>query len=147
MAGRPKSKVFCQSLRRDGKPCLAKGFLCKNNKYFCRFHGFQNILGFQKPNYTHDTRKKQLRKLKQFKDLTEKAFNTYYEEKLRPRIERQEKIEILLSQLDYSIYRIIKSKSISFERIESIEVHSDIDKCDYIFVPNNKVTAFSNLPK
>ena len=29
MAGRPKSKVFCQSLRRDGKPCLAKGFCVK----------------------------------------------------------------------------------------------------------------------
>ncbi len=70
-----------------------------------------------------------------------------YNTENRYRIERQEKIEILLSQLDYSIYRIIKSKSISFERIESIEVHSDIDKCDYIFVPNNKVTAFSNLPK
>jgi len=70
-----------------------------------------------------------------------------YNTENRYRIDRQEKIEILLSQLDYSIYRIIKSKSISFERIESIEVHSDIDKCDYIFVPNNKVTAFSNLPK
>ena len=67
MAGRPKSKVFCQSLRRDGKPCLAKGFMCKNNKYLCRFHGFQSTLGFQQPNYTHDSRKRQLRKLKQFK--------------------------------------------------------------------------------
>ena len=115
MAGRPKSKVFCQSLRRDGKPCLAKGFLCKNNKYFCRFHGFQNILGFQKPNYTHDTRKKQLRKLKQFKDLTEEAFNTYYEEKLRPRIERQEKSTYhtrFLNSRKYtnSLYRIQNHK-------------------------------------
>ena len=116
MAGRPKSKVFCQSLRRDGKPCLAKGFLCKNNKYFCRFHGFQNILGFQKPNYTHDTRKKQLRKLKQFKDLTEEAFNTYYEEKLRPRIERQEKSTYhnrFLNRRQYTnrLYRIQDHKS------------------------------------
>ena len=91
MPGRPKSKVFCQSLRRDGKPCLAKGFMCKNNKYLCRFHGFQSTLGFQQPNYTHESRKRQLRSLKQFKDLSEEAFNTYYEEKLRPRIERKEK--------------------------------------------------------
>ena len=91
MAGRPKSKVFCQSLRRDGKPCLAKGFMCKNNKYLCRFHGFQSTLGFQQPNYTHDSRKRQLRSLKQFKNLSVFEFDTYYEEKLKPRIERKEK--------------------------------------------------------
>ena len=93
MAGKPKSKVFCQAITRasirlnEPRNCLAKGFMCKNGMYFCRFHGYNNILGFQKPNYTHDTRKKQLRKLKQFKDLSEETFNTYYEEKLRPRIE------------------------------------------------------------
>jgi hypothetical protein len=97
MAGRTKSKVFCQAITRasirlgNPKNCLAKGFLCANGKYFCRFHGYNNIKGFQKPNYTHETRKKQLRKLKQFKELSEEQFNSYYEEKLRPRIERQEK--------------------------------------------------------
>jgi len=97
MAGRPKSKVFCQAITRAsirlGKPknCLAKGFKCANNKYFCRFHGYNNILGFQKPNYTHDSRKNQLRSLKQFKHLSEEAFNTYYEEKLRPRIDSKAK--------------------------------------------------------
>jgi hypothetical protein len=64
MAGRPKSKVFCQALTRAsirlGNPnhCLAKGFLCANGKYFCRFHGFHNIKGFQKPNYTPMTQEK-----------------------------------------------------------------------------------------
>jgi hypothetical protein len=122
MAGRTKSKVFCQAITRasirlgNPKNCLAKGFLCANGKYFCRFHGYNNIKGFQKPNYTHETRKKQLRKLKQFKELSEEQFNSYYEEKLRPRIERQEKSTYhnrFLNRRQYTnrLYRIQDHKS------------------------------------
>jgi hypothetical protein len=37
MAGRPSRKIFCESLRRDGQPCQAKGFPCANKKYFVGF--------------------------------------------------------------------------------------------------------------
>ena len=67
------------------------------------------------------------------------------------RIKRQEKIELLLSQLNYTIYRIIKfkdsNKSIDFNKLETIGIHDDLNMCDYIFVPNSKLTAFSNLIK
>ncbi len=95
MAGRPMRKVFCQSLRRDGKPCLAKGFLCANGKYKCRFHGGQNSDyfgfkdranrgGFKKPKYTDNTRLSQLKGLVQFKNYTHEQLKEYYEKKIRP---------------------------------------------------------------
>ena len=86
MAGRPSRKIFCESLRRDGQPCQAKGFPCANKKYLCRFHGFQNVLGFKKPNYTDNTRLKQLSKLKQFKNYTYEQLKEYYETKVKPTI-------------------------------------------------------------
>ncbi len=65
------------------------------------------------------------------------------------RIERQEKIERILHQFNYSIYRIIKSNQnntpIIFEKIESIGIHNDLSKCDYIFVPKDKSDVFSNI--
>lgn len=67
------------------------------------------------------------------------------------RIERQEKIERILKQFNYTIYRIIKSnqnnKPIIFEKIESIGIHNDLSKCDYIFVPKDKSAVFSNITK
>jgi hypothetical protein len=86
MAGRPSRKIFCESLRRDGQPCQAKGFACANKKYLCRFHGYQNILGFKKPKYTDNTRLKQLSKLKQFKNYTYEQLKEYYETKVKPTI-------------------------------------------------------------
>ena len=71
MAGKPRQKIFCQSLtRRSKRPCLAKGFLCANGKYLCRFHGYNNIKGFNKPNYTDDKRINQLKALYQFRNKT-----------------------------------------------------------------------------
>lgn len=65
------------------------------------------------------------------------------------RIERQEKIELILYQFNYIIYRIIKSNqnntSIVFEKIESIGIHDDLNKCDYIFVPKDKASVFSDI--
>ena len=64
MAGFPQRKVFCQSLtRRTKRPCQAKGFPLANGMFFCRFHGYNNILGFNKKNYTDDTRINQLQAL------------------------------------------------------------------------------------
>jgi hypothetical protein len=37
MAGRPSRKIFCESLRRDGQPCQAKGFPCANKNIFVGF--------------------------------------------------------------------------------------------------------------
>lgn len=92
MAGRPQRKIFCQALRRrDNKPCQAKGFMCANGKHLCRFHGYNNILGFNKPNYSDDTRINQLSKLKQFRDKTREQLRDYYFKILKPRLTSNQK--------------------------------------------------------
>ncbi len=92
MAGKPRQKVFCQSLTRksirEGKPrnCLAKGYLCANGKYLCRFHGYNNILGFRKPNYTDDKRINQLKALYQFRNKTREEVKEYYYSIVKPKL-------------------------------------------------------------
>ena len=69
MPGRPMRKVFCQGFTRAGLrvgkkiPCKMKGYLLANNVYKCKYHGYQNVKGFKKENYTDETRIKQLSKL------------------------------------------------------------------------------------
>jgi len=52
------------------------------------------------------------------------------------RIERQKKLLSLIQDLDYSILRILKHNGefISLKKIETIEVHSDLNKCDYLLI-------------
>lgn len=57
------------------------------------------------------------------------------------RLNRQNKIQKMMFELNYSMFRIIK-KDDEFCRllpIEDIGIHSDLDACDYIFVPNIKL--------
>ena len=87
MAGKPRQKIFCQSLtRRSKRPCLAKGFLCANGKYLCRFHGYNNIKGFNKPNYTDDKRINQLKALYQFRNKTREEVQEYYYSTVKPKL-------------------------------------------------------------
>ena len=92
MAGFPQRKVFCQSLtRRTKRPCQAKGFPLANGMFFCRFHGYNNILGFNKKNYTDDTRINQLQALYQFRNKSREEVSKYYFEKVKSRIGTNQK--------------------------------------------------------
>jgi FkbM family methyltransferase len=54
------------------------------------------------------------------------------------RVMRQEKIEILLSDLNYKLFRVFKPNWIKFEKLEPIEkigIHDDMNKCEYVMVP------------
>lgn len=55
------------------------------------------------------------------------------------RIERQQKIETILNELDYVIYRVIKkdNKFDVLQQLESIGIHQDLDACDYVFMSKN----------
>ena len=87
MAGFQQRKVFCQGLTRKSKrPCRAKGYPTANGKYLCRFHGGNNIKGFNQKNYTDDTRIKALSKLKQFKNKPREEVEQYYYKEVKPRI-------------------------------------------------------------
>ena len=93
MPGRPMRKVFCQGFTRAGLrvgkkiPCKMKGYLLANNVYKCKYHGYQNVKGFKKKNYTDETRIKQLSKLIQFKNYTDDQLKEYYYQKIKPGID------------------------------------------------------------
>jgi hypothetical protein len=86
--GRKQDRLFCQAMTRRGTHCYAKGFATKNGKMLCRFHGYQNVDGFKKPNYTIESKIKQLKGLIQFKDKTDEEIKKHIEEVITPRIER-----------------------------------------------------------
>lgn len=67
-----------------------------------------------------------------------------YNEQNSFRIERQNKIQEILFDLNYSIFRVIKKKDllINLEEVKEIGIHSDLDLCDYVIVPKIKVEKF-----
>jgi len=89
-------KVFCQGNTRAGLrkglkiPCRMKGYQLANGVFKCKYHGYQNVKGFKKKNYSHDTRINQLKALKQFKNYTDEQIKNYYYEKIKPGIDNNE---------------------------------------------------------
>lgn len=71
-----------------------------------------------------------------------------YEDQFRKK--RQKKFEKLVSEMRYSIYRVIKTIDDKFDKLEKISeigIHSDLSKCDYLLVSEdieNKVLEKSN---
>ena len=67
-----------------------------------------------------------------------------YDDKNLFRIERQNKIQTLLWDAEYSIHRVIKENDIliSLEEISEIGIHADMNKCEYVMVPNIKKEKF-----
>ena len=65
------------------------------------------------------------------------------------RLERQVKIQELLTKLNYSIFRVMKMDNI-FEKIEEIEeigIHADMNMCEYVMVPDSKIDKLKSLLK
>ena len=94
MPGRAQQKVFCQGFTRaglrEGKkiPCRMKGYPLSGGRLFkCKYHGYQNVKGFKKENYTDETRIKQLSKLIQFKNYDNEKLKEYYYQKIKPGID------------------------------------------------------------
>ncbi|HEY0677509.1 MAG TPA: FkbM family methyltransferase [Chitinophagaceae bacterium] len=50
------------------------------------------------------------------------------------RVNRQQQLESFLRDLNYTILRIGKGK-LDLTHLDSIEIHGDIDKCDYVLCP------------
>ncbi|KJD34281.1 hypothetical protein PK35_00175 [Tamlana nanhaiensis] len=65
------------------------------------------------------------------------------------RIERQKNVEQLLKTLNYTIFRILKENDelIGFKALSKIEIHDNINFCDYVMVPKSKLEAFKRLVK
>ena len=61
-----------------------------------------------------------------------------YNQENRNRIERQEAIEKMMQELNYSIYRTIKTDQLKgLQKIDHIGIHSDLNACEYVFLPNH----------
>ena len=69
-----------------------------------------------------------------------------YEISNKTRIDRSDKIVSIISELEYDIYRIIKKPDDSLNeiiKIKEISVHSNLNLCDYIFVPKEHSHNFA----
>ncbi|GAA4281635.1 FkbM family methyltransferase [Gaetbulibacter aestuarii] len=71
----------------------------------------------------------------------------YDEKKEVKRYKNQKEVQSIIQNLEYSMFRIIKSngKLSGVLEIQAIGIHSDIDACDYIFIPKTKVQSFQGL--
>jgi FkbM family methyltransferase len=69
-----------------------------------------------------------------------------YNESNSSRIERQNEIVQIVTNLNYSIYRVIKKqyKFIQLLKISTIEIHSDLNQCEYVMIPNDKTEIIKN---
>ena len=110
MPGRKMQKVFCQGFTRAGLrlglkiPCKMKGYLLANNTYKCKYHGYQNVKGFKKPNYSDETRIRQLKHLFQFRNYTDEQLKNYYYEKIKPGIDNNRPSEYNRRKTSQRIY-------------------------------------------
>ena len=62
------------------------------------------------------------------------------------RVRRQEKVEALLRDLGYALFRVEKSKANEFRslsRISEIGIHDDLDRCDYLCCPEADVSGLT----
>lgn len=61
-----------------------------------------------------------------------------YNEDNKTRKDRQDEIEKILHDLNYSIFRVMKTKNGALGgllELTTLGVHSDLDQCDYVFAP------------
>jgi FkbM family methyltransferase len=61
-----------------------------------------------------------------------------YSDEMAMRKQRQGRIEKVFSEVDYSLFRVKKGRNDAYgglEQIETIGVHSDLSRCDYVAVP------------
>lgn len=61
------------------------------------------------------------------------------------RLKRQEEIQALLQSYNYTIYRIIKSPSVRFQKLDGFDIHGNLDWCDYVFLPANRTATILNF--
>ncbi|WP_165586763.1 FkbM family methyltransferase [Neotamlana sedimentorum] len=63
------------------------------------------------------------------------------------RIKRQNSVQELVLNLDYVMFRVVKEKKrlLKFEQVEVIGIHENINDCDYVMVPKQKLRHFNKL--
>jgi len=123
-------KVFCQGNTRAGLrkglkiPCRMKGYQLANGVFKCKYHGYQNVKGFKKKNYSHDTRINQLKALKQFRNYTDEQIKNYYYEKIKPGIDNNQPSRYNLRKTSSrnNTFRNIRGKTIRVQFDEVLQL-------------------------
>lgn len=64
-----------------------------------------------------------------------------YSAENKDRLNRQKKIESLLEKNGYCLFRVQKEDKIGLVEISEIGIHSELEKSDYVFIPENKKDA------
>jgi len=56
------------------------------------------------------------------------------------RVSRQTEIEVMMERLGYAMHRVLKNKGelAGLEKISTIGVHADVERCEYVMVPKTK---------
>ena len=135
-------KVFCQGNTRAGLrkglkiPCRMKGYQLANGVFKCKYHGFQNVKGFKKKNYSHDTRINQLKALKQFRNYTDEQIKNYYYEKIKPRIDNNEPSRYNL--------RKTSSRNNTFRNLRGKTIRVQFDEVLQLFKKKSRVRHQDN---
>ena len=135
-------KVFCQGNTRAGLrkglkiPCRMKGYQLANGVFKCKYHGYQNVKGFKKKNYSHDTRINQLKALKQFKNYTDEQIKNYYYEKIKPRIDNNEPSRYNL--------RKTSSRNNTFRNLRGKTIRVQFDEVLQLFKKKSRVRHQDN---
>ena len=135
-------KVFCQGNTRAGLrkglkiPCRMKGYQLANGVFKCKYHGYQNVKGFKKKNYSHDTRINQLKALKQFRNYTDEQIKNYYYEKIKPRIDNNEPSRYNL--------RKTSSRNNTFRNLRGKTIRVQFDEVLQLFKKKSRVRHQDN---
>lgn len=70
-----------------------------------------------------------------------------YSNEKKMRKERQEELEQLFCELNYLFFRVDKSANntyIGLKKIKEIGIHSDLNQCDYVVIPNELEAQFGS---
>ena len=135
-------KVFCQGNTRAGLrkglkiPCRMKGYQLANGVFKCKYHGYQNVKGFKKKNYSHDTRINQLKALKQFKNYTDEQIKNYYYEKIKPGIDNNQPSRYNL--------RKTSSRNNTFRNLRGKTIRVQFDEVLQLFKKKSRVRHQDN---
>lgn len=72
--------------------------------------------------------------------ITVEILPVYSAENIR-RIERQTRLQGILRSCGYTLYRIVgkNTATLKLVQINDIEVHSDLELCDYVALPADKI--------
>jgi FkbM family methyltransferase len=131
---RPNNKIY----KEENIPVFAYNDLAKSEKF-----GDISILKIDVEGAEYEVLTTLSEVVRQNKPTILIEILPVYSLELSERLDRQILIEKMLKDLDYLIFRIFpKKETIELRQIAKIGIHSDINHCDYICLPQESLQDF-----